>query len=98
MAIARKEISREFKDNKETIINERKDFLFDISIQEIIEEIFEDYEYARDKGVYWGEDELYMIEVNSLLEECEQRLEDEDSRERDIITYLKKWKDYKIYM
>ena len=101
-SIARKEISRVVKDNKETIVNEFYEFEFDKAAYSALNNIFDDYEYARDHGVYSDEDDFYLIDVDIVIEELQDRMldeEEENIKERVLYEFLiPRWKGYKIWL
>jgi hypothetical protein len=117
MTTARKEISRiEEKEilhnptlgmtGQETIINEIIHFDFDDGILQGISDIFDDWEYGKDHGIFVNEDEdIYMIEVNACLDEIEDRImadetpDKEDSQKEKLIKdYLEKYRGFDIWI
>lgn len=101
-SIARKELTRTELDGKEMIINEIRRFDFDNKILAEIEEIFDDWEYAQNHGVFCNEeDEIVMMDVDIVLEELQERIDcNEEYREyeKTIIQYLKDFKGFKIWV
>jgi hypothetical protein len=102
-SIARKEISREFIDGKETVVNERVDFVFDEDVLFSLNIIYnDDYEMAYMAGVYYDfTQELYFIRVDKVLEDLDVRISDDGCNyesEKKIIKYLQKWKGWEIWV
>lgn len=108
MATARKELSRTVIGYTEVIQNKYLKFDFDTYIRELIDDIFDDFEYAQEHGVYYYEDDLYSIDVNSCIDELNDRLlmnddeeeteDDEKEPEEKIIEYLTPYKDFTIWV
>lgn len=101
-SIARKEISRIKENGKETIVNEYIEFEMDKGIRSSFYDLFEDYEYAQEHGVYYDlNDDILFIRVNFVLDELNDRLidrsEDEITCEKILIDFLSQYKGYDIW-
>jgi len=103
-SIARKEISRIKENGKEIVIYEYIEFEMDKGIYGTLIDIFEDYEYAQDHGVFWNQDDdIQLIEVDKIVEELDDRMiereEDEIFKEKLLKEYLyPKFKGYTIWI
>lgn len=101
-SIARKELSRVIKNNKETVINDYHKFDFDKAAYAALENIFDDYEYAQDHGVYCDRDNAFVfLEVDVVLDELKGRSlnDNEDNiEEKTLSDFLKEWKGYTIWI
>jgi len=63
------------KDGKEYVINEFLKLQVPSEIEEAINWIFDDYEYAQDHGVFYSyDDDLSLIDIDNMLECLEDRI------------------------
>jgi len=104
-SIARKEISRIEQNGKEVVTNEIIHFDFDGGVLEAISNIFDDWEYAQEHGIYSDEDDVTMITVDMALDEMEDRIMRDDTPDKEdtqneilIKDYLTKFKGFTIYI
>jgi hypothetical protein len=104
-SIARKELSRTEVDGKETIVNEIKHFEFDAVVLELIEDIFDDWEYAQAHGVQGDEEyDIVFIEVDRCIDELDDRILDAEpdgenaTMEIKIKTYLEPYRGFTIWL
>lgn len=101
-SIARKELSRVIKNNKETVINDYHKFDFDKAAYAALENIFDDYEYAQDHGVYSDRDDAFVfLEVDAVIEELKERVSNDPDcslEEKTLRDFLKEWKGYTIWL
>jgi len=103
LSIARKELSREFKDGKETVVNERIDFVFDENIIFSLDIIYQDdYEMAYHAGVgYDFNSDIHYLDVDKVLNDLSDRMCDDGCNydsEKKIIKYLKQFEGYSIWL
>ena len=105
-SIARKELSRVEENGKETIVNDIIHFDFDEGILCLLEEIFDDWEYASNHGINMLEDgETQIIDVDQALDELEDRImgdetpdKEDTQREHTIKEYLEDYRGYTIWI
>ena len=104
-ATARKELARSEADGKETIINEIVHFEFDPGVMEVMDLIFDDWEYAQEHGVYSNDDGITMIDVNMLLDEMDDKIMADDTLDQEdtfneklIRDYLDKFRGFTIHI
>ena len=103
-SIARKEFSRLRENGQETIVNDYIEFEMDKDIYATLIEIFDDYEYAEEHGVFWNQDDdIHLIEVDKVVEELDDRMmereADEIFKEKLLREYLyPKFKGYTIWI
>ena len=101
-SIARKEISRIRENGKEIIVNEYIEFDMDKGLCASFIDIFEDYEYAQEHGVYITQDnDIFSIDVDMVIDELNERLidreEDEVMHEKILLEFLSQYKGYSIW-
>lgn len=98
---ARKEISRTENDGKETIVNEIIRFKMPPEIMEGLKDIFDDYEYGQENGVYSDLDGFVTIDVdecvNALLERKDYA-EETYFIEDLLIEFFKKYAGFTIWV
>jgi hypothetical protein len=101
-SIARKELSREVANDKETIINEIIYFEFDSGVLEAIDMIFDDWEYAQEHGVFTNDDGVTLINVDDCIQEMEEKIkmndDDDTFNEKLVRDYLMKFKGFSIWV
>jgi hypothetical protein len=111
-SIARKELSRTEENGLETVKNIIERFEFDDDVERILADIFDDYEYAQDNGLYFDAfDAISYIEVDKVLKELREKLEQEEDIESDdeldenyiadlktVINYLNLYTAYTIWV
>ena len=107
--ILRKEISREVKDNVETVKNEfhEKDIVTSDEINELLDH-FDDWEEAQSSGLAVdSNEELIYIDVDALSGALADYLADCDEEDKDTCRYilfkalyekLEKWEGYTIWI
>jgi hypothetical protein len=97
----KKNISREVKDGKETIINEYNKFEIDDDFITSIKDYFDDYEYAMDSGVFYDRnDDLYLVEVTKFVDALKVRIEnnpDDTEEEEKLLKYFTVHVGHDIY-
>ena len=104
-SILRKELSREIKDGKEYVVNEFLKLQVPLEVEEAINWIFDDYEYAQDHGVYYNyDDDISLIDIDNMLECLEDKIQDAIDEEEDydkeklVKEFFVKYKGFKIWM
>ena len=112
LSIARKELSRtETQGGKqvgihEHIVNIIIRFEFDEGVLTDLEYIFQDWEYSNEHGVHCHEEnEIELIDVNECLQEIEDRIEqdetpDKEDSQREILIkkYLEQFRGFTIWI
>ena len=109
--ILRKEISREVKDGKETIINEHieMELLNEGYLNEIYDQLYDDHEAADNNGIYFDEEnKIHTLDLGKLLRWVKYELNNLGERkqitqdELDTYEYLEEtiepYKEYMMYI
>lgn len=101
--IARKEISRKITGTVEIVTNDIIEFEFENEFLFQLENIFDDWEYGQEHGVYQDEDGYVVnIDVNMCIEELEEKIVVASDEEymtllKDIVTFLSVYRGYVIW-
>jgi predicted alpha/beta hydrolase family esterase len=109
-SIARKQLSRKVEGQKETVVNEYHEFVFDKEIHKELLDEFDEYEMAADNGVYGSmDDDIAFMDITKVCQYLSDRISDakqEGETEDDfrferwerLYEYLKKWKGFEIHL